>query len=126
MHGRIGQPQLPGMPNSDHIGEAASAAQLVRSACQRPHVGLRPDPHPASLILTCSLSHPLADPSCLETQTVGVRKDDDESAMEKLSAEHEENNADPEEIPDPEEIGEEIEVREKQWLKVSKFLNENA
>ena len=30
--------------------------------------------------------------------------------MEKLSADHEENNADPEEIPDPEEIGEEIEV----------------
>ncbi len=53
----------------------------------------------------------MTDPHiCGCAQTVGVRKDDDESAMEKLSAEHEENNADPEEIPDPEEIGEEIEV----------------
>ena len=44
-------------------------------------------------------------------QSVFVRKDDDESAMEKLASPHEENNADPEEVPDPEEIGEEIEVR---------------
>ena len=49
--------------------------------------------------------------SALRLQTVGVRKDDDEAAMEKLTGDHEENAADPEEIPDPEEIGEEIEVR---------------
>ena len=44
-------------------------------------------------------------------QTVGVRKDDDEAAIEKLTGDHEENASDAEEIPDPEEIGEEIEVR---------------
>ncbi len=67
----------------------------------------------ADRTLTVSLTLTLTDPYiCGCVQTVGVRKDDDESAMEKLSAEHEENNADPEEIPDPEEIGEEIEVRQ--------------
>ena len=49
--------------------------------------------------------------TCVPAQSVFVRKDDDETAMNKLASEHEENNADPEEIPDPEEIGEEIEVR---------------
>ncbi len=42
---------------------------------------------------------------------MGVRKDDDELAVEKLTGDHEENAADADEIPDPEEIGEEIEVR---------------
>ena len=61
----------------------------------------------ASLIL----APPSSDLIFAGAQTVGVRKDDDESAMEKLAGDHEENAADPEEIPDPEEIGEEIEVR---------------